>query len=201
VKFSDHVFMNSVHTSSNSTPASVGYEPAELVLRTACTVLQAGTLGVSRYVRWKRTGANTGGAVHQLRREELIHGIVPNYSTNPGQYRSQVTSGNVPTTSNLAEINAQADYYITAALDDFDAKVPQARTYAGLKPINPDGAIQQVAWFVGPQGAITRASRNNEQVDLSISFQERRLQQKLQTLLKQEQKNAVQAKRERKRTG
>lgn len=203
VRFSAHVFHNPTHTASNGNPDKIGgYQPAELVLRTACTVLQNGTLGIVRYTRSKKTGARNGAGPYQVRREDLILGSYPNYSTSPGTYRSQVAGGiGMSVSNNLAEVQRQADFYIQAAMDDFDSQIPQARTYAGLKAINPDGAIQQVAWFIGPQGAMTRASRNNEQVDLSISFQERRFQQKLQALLKTEQKNAVQAKRDRRRTG
>jgi hypothetical protein len=34
--------------------------------------------------------------------------------------------------------------------------------YAGLVPINPDGAISQVHWSGGPAGTVTRAGRNSE---------------------------------------
>lgn len=198
VKFTNQVIGNSEHSATSSTPTKVGIQAADLVLRTACTILQDETLGPIRWVRWKETGIKNGAGPHVIRREDLILGSYPKYSNTPGTYRSQVTSGSgMDVTTNVDEINEQADYYINAAMEEFRIKTPQARTYAGLKVINPDGAIQQVAWFVGPQGATTRASRNREQVDLSLSFKERRFYQQVRDTV--QQKNAAQQKRDRRR--
>lgn len=46
--------------------------------------------------------------------------------------------------------------------------------YAGWLDISPDGAIQQVTWEVGPQGATTRASRNTESNPFVPTFQQNR---------------------------
>lgn len=47
--------------------------------------------------------------------------------------------------------------------------------YAGLLPISPDGAIQQVTWEVSDSGATTRASRNCETIPYMPTERQRQL--------------------------
>ena len=46
--------------------------------------------------------------------------------------------------------------------------------YAGIVPISPDGAIQQVEWSGGLSGCVTRASRNSEFSLVVAPYHERR---------------------------
>ncbi len=47
-------------------------------------------------------------------------------------------------------------------------------TYAGIKPIELDGAIQSVSWSIGSGGARTTATRNQDTGDqTTISFRAR----------------------------
>jgi hypothetical protein len=77
--------------------------------------------------------------------------------------------------TNAPGIITESNYYLQAADLEYQTPTPQQITYAGLLPISPDGAIQQVTWSVSSSsGATTRASRNNE-FDYHIPpFRERR---------------------------
>jgi hypothetical protein len=60
-------------------------------------------------------------------------------------------------------------------------------SYAGFRPINLDGAIQQVTWALDESGfARTRASRNREELLYVPSYKERRAMEKVREALKKE---------------
>lgn len=63
---------------------------------------------------------------------------------------------------NQVEVDAEADYYLDGAEQEYQITLPQEVTLPGLVRIDPDGAIQQIEWRVGAQGATTTASRNTE---------------------------------------
>lgn len=76
---------------------------------------------------------------------------------------------------NLDEILPAAEYYLRAANDKYEIGAATDRTYNGVVPINPDGAIQQVSWSVGGGApATTRASLNCEHARYLPSYPERR---------------------------
>lgn len=81
---------------------------------------------------------------------------------------------NIGITTNEAELNPKGDSYLKEAAAEFETRQPQEITYAGLVPIQLDGAIQQVTWSGGPQGCTTRASRNTEHAHYVPSYKERR---------------------------
>ena len=66
------------------------------------------------------------------------------------------------TTDNAAELDAEIEAQLDAAAGAYETRVTDYVEYAGIVPINPDGAITQVHWSAGPHGALTRAGRNNE---------------------------------------
>lgn len=74
---------------------------------------------------------------------------------------------------NQAEVDAATQHYLTAAAQEFQTQVGHHRTYGGLLSIDLDGAIQQVAWHVGPPHASTQVSRNNEFSLVVPSYKER----------------------------
>lgn len=81
----------------------------------------------------------------------------------------------VTVASNLDDIIPPAEYFLNAANAKYNADVATDRTYAGVVPIEPNGAIQQVTWSVGGgQPATTRASRNTEHSTYLPSYPERR---------------------------
>ncbi len=76
---------------------------------------------------------------------------------------------------NLDDITPAAEYYLDAEERKYVVDSAGDRTYAGIVPIDPDGAIQQVTWSVGGgQPATTRASRNCEHAQYLASYPERR---------------------------
>ena len=77
--------------------------------------------------------------------------------------------------NNLDDLIPPANYYLEAANQKYEIGAATDRTYAGIVPIDPDGAIQQVTWSVGGgQPATTRVSRNCEHAQYLPSYPERR---------------------------
>jgi hypothetical protein len=105
-------------------------------------------------VRERATGGQSGTAIRYLKHEEIVLVHRP-------QYVAGYAIGTVET--NAAEIDPVADYLIDAALAEYETRAAQTVRYHGLVPINPDGAIQQVAFHVGSGGTTTTAARNTEQ--------------------------------------
>ncbi len=56
----------------------------------------------------------------------------------------------------------RANYYLAGLAAQYNLSNGQIIEYNGIKAIQLDGAIQQVTWSVGGQGAVTTASRNTE---------------------------------------
>lgn len=84
------------------------------------------------------------------------------------------------TTDNLEELRRAADYYLNAADQQYKLTIASERTYAGILPLLPDGAIQQVTWKVGGgQPATTQASRNTEHSPYLPPFAERRSRERI----------------------
>lgn len=107
---------------------------------------------------------NTGSRI--IKRPEIIRQVVP-------QYDQKFKATAIFSTDSVND--AEADQAIDAALLEYQVKTPQVCNYMGIVPISPDGAITQVEWSVGPQGATTRAARNTE-VNYAIPpFRERAL--------------------------
>lgn len=72
-------------------------------------------------------------------------------------------------------LKAKVDYYLDAARAKFEPKENLSYTYPRIEKISPDGAIHQVTWSVGPDGAMTEASQNNEHDRFTPQYSERRL--------------------------
>jgi hypothetical protein len=81
--------------------------------------------------------------------------------------------------SNMIDVDAEADFHLDAAQQEFQVNLPESATYAGLLPIGPDGAIQSVTWSMGPAGVTTRATRNTEMHRPAIGYRERRFVERL----------------------
>jgi hypothetical protein len=141
--------------------------PASLFLRTGVNVKALDSLIADRYVRETATGLperDTGPRV--VRREEILRWVIPDYDAVHA-VRGLRTSDEF--------CDSQADYYTAAALLEYRLETPLDATYMGLVPIQLDGAIRQVTWTVGPQGAETRASRNTEWNPAVPNYRERLL--------------------------
>ncbi|RCS43930.1 hypothetical protein DTL42_18260 [Bremerella cremea] len=91
--------------------------------------------------------------------------------------------------SNEKEVARQANYYLDQALASLRPHEIGGASYVGLQPIEPDGAIRQVSWSINTQGQIasrTDASVNFDDPALDISYEERRLFEKLQYSLRKQ---------------
>lgn len=82
----------------------------------------------------------------------------------------------VETVDNKADdLVPAAEYYLDAARRKYETGAASTRVYAGIFPIDPDGAVQQVTWSVGGNApATTEVSRNTEHARYLPGFAERR---------------------------
>ena len=71
-------------------------------------------------------------------------------------------SSTTGTTDNQDEVQRQCEYYADSIAKTFENVSTSTRTYLGLFPIDMDGAIQQVSYRIGKQGADTIASKGTE---------------------------------------
>jgi hypothetical protein len=161
VMFSDPVFQ---YLADQQTIAE-----ATIYLRTAINVRDPVTWAWDRYVRTLDFGTNYGtGAKVYLHDESFLAVLAQTDDW-----------GNVFLTTNQDALNVETDIYLGQARLEFQTPLPQDLAYAGLWPISPDGAIQQVGWSVGPEGATTRASRNSEFSTAVPLYQTRRFFEQL----------------------
>ncbi len=89
--------------------------------------------------------------------------------------------------TNRKEVERQANHYLDQAIASLTQHEIGGASYVGLQAIEPDGAIRQVSWTIETQGNIasrTDASVNFDDPALDISYDERRLLEKLQYSLR-----------------
>ncbi|HEY3788417.1 MAG TPA: hypothetical protein VGL71_06150 [Urbifossiella sp.] len=73
-----------------------------------------------------------------------------------------------------------ANYYLQAANQKYEIDGTSGRTYSGIIPFSPDGAIQQMTWSVGGgRPATTVASRNTEHNVFVPNYPERRRKEQI----------------------
>jgi hypothetical protein len=165
VKFSEAIYRNADDTLPSSTPSKVVIALPFLRLRCAARVKDPTTRAFLRYSRERSTGASYGTKTRFDRHKEMSLGVIATYNA------SFAVTGS---TSNETDLEAEADYYLDAMAAEYQVTTPETRQYIGLLAGDLDGAIQQVTWSVGPSGATTTVSRNNEQADIRIDYKERR---------------------------
>jgi hypothetical protein len=157
-------FAEPVMQISSSAP---GFAEAELYLTVAHAVKDLATLQEVRQTTERvLPGEPIGTGPCVLRRDELVLAVVTQYD-----------SGNNPTGTidNADEIDQEANETLDAAEAGLTTLETGLVEYAGVVPINPDGAIQQVEWRGGLSGCVTRAGRNSE-FSLAIpTWRERRV--------------------------
>jgi hypothetical protein len=130
-----------------------------------------GVKGLASLQEFRRTserdlpGEPNGTGPHIVRRDDLVQTVITEYD-----------SGNNPTgtTDNAGDFDAEAQGALDAAEAGFQTLETGVVEYAGVVPISPDGAIQQVEWSGGLAGCVTRASRNSEFSLVVPPFPERR---------------------------
>lgn len=110
-------------------------------------------------------------------------------------------SGLIPTgdvIDNEDGLNELAEELFELLRAQWEASETREMHYAGLMAIEPDGAIRQVQWSVGPDGMQTRASRNSEFDRALIGYAEQRLWDRLQrTVAEAETERTGQRQRQR----
>jgi hypothetical protein len=164
VRFAEPIFCNSTVAKSKLTIA-----PAYLRLRVACTINDPKTGALVRYARERQTGSRMMTPTRYIRHEEISPSIIPNY--NKKYVATKLTH-------NKKEIDKECDYYLVAAMKDYQLNLPQTIAYSGLWKIDLDGAIQQVTFSIGTSGgATTTVSRNTEQYRYVDPYKERRMQE------------------------
>ncbi len=140
--------------------------PPDLWLRTAFSLRDPQTYAWKCFERSRNYPQAIGNAGTQIiHRPDLIQFGICKFNANH-QY--------IGAENNTKQVNAEADYYLGAEELKYSIPNPQEITYAGLRPINPDGAIQQVVFSVGLTGTTTKACRNDEFDLFFPSYDERR---------------------------
>lgn len=163
-------FSNPVTLAIELGPSFYQFVRAELILRCAVSVRDSRTLAWGRLTRkMDLDGPKFDTGPRLLPHEEIVLNVWPEYSDNrPVRVRH-----------NRKVILEECRYYLDQAQQEYQQSRPLERVYAGLLPISPDGAIQQVTWSVGPSGATTRASWNDEHSTTAPSYAERRAWERL----------------------
>ena len=140
--------------------------PATLTIRTAIYIRSRGDRAWFRSNRQRFYGGGFGTGTQIIKRDDLLPYVKTDYNATGGISGSR---------DNHFDMDTACDHYLDAAELQYAIAAPESATYAGLWPIDLDGAIQQVSWSIGQGGLITRASRNNEPPGRRMSFPERRL--------------------------
>lgn len=168
VKFSDPVYR------LEDAPGVVAGKvilPARIFLRTACQLRP--DLATRSWFRFETTRKlATSPALKDweqiVKREDVVRRL----------YRSFVAP--VGVRDNLAQVEAAAKHYLDAQEAEYRITDLGSVSYAGIFKLDLDGAIRQVTWNIDPEGrAITRASRNREELVVAMSYAERRFYERL----------------------
>ena len=171
VLFDGFVLANGAHQAEEDEPGELLEYSAELWLRTSVFVKDPETLGPLRYEKERDLGSSNGTSAKTVRQEDIIQTFRPTYTD------SDYTVGDVTINTKLVE--DEAKHYLDAAQAAIMPKTPQTIKYAGiLNGLELDGAITQITFSVGRLGedgkAVTIVSRNDEQVEATLGYDERR---------------------------
>lgn len=175
VQLSEPAYLN-VPDGNNATvngrPVDIlmGQLTPELMLRTTVSLRDSETWGWQRKTYDRRFSGQSSapGQTRYYRHDDLVHEIYTRYTMGRGIVED-----------NKSTLQPAANYYLDAHAIEYNPEESATIQYAGLIPIQPDGAIWQVAWTI--QGGIgtTTATRNHEELSLSLSYTEKRFLQKL----------------------
>ena len=135
-------------------------KPADLILRVAVGVRDARTRAWTRYERLRAEQVRWLTPTRYVVRDDIQRRVVPVYAAPAGGAAANGLWKIDKLNDNQADCAAQADYYLAAAEQEYNRPAPATATYAGLKAIQLDGALQQITWEIGSSGCTTRVSRN-----------------------------------------
>jgi hypothetical protein len=171
------------------TPQNVTLGPAQLWLLTSFSIRDA----TWSWVRYRQTqqipGAHWNTGTRILRHEEVQQTVQANYEMlKPVKGSVQQFLG-LTTTLDQTEIN----YYLAAALAEYDQPPPQEVLYPGILAVSPDGAIEQVTWTIDQSGAKTRASRCMEHDSTVPAYRTRRFWERFRDAALERQQQQIAA--------
>jgi hypothetical protein len=167
-------------TPDPNNPQSMIWNFAILALRCACNVRDQAGYVPRRYEKTLHTGAPTDAGPRILQHDEIVLGYWGELGQQDNTLKEVHDNRKKGFLPNVPAVDDECDYYLNAAMLEYQTTFPQDTTYGGIVPISPDGAIQQVSWTVGVQGgAITRASRNSEFSLHTVPYRERRMLERL----------------------
>ena len=137
----------------------------DLKLETAFLVKDSQTRSLKRFELDRSLGGVLGTKARIVKHDEIL-------LTKRAEYVSTNVTG-VVTNDVADQVTAFAGRYLDAAAAEYQTLIPEDRSFAGIFDISPDGAIAQVTWSVGRDGATTRASRGNEHSVLVPNYEQR----------------------------
>ncbi len=146
-------------------------EKPTLTLETAVLVQHAET---SELIRWDRERIQFGGSgtpEWQIR-EDVYVGII-------GNYDAENRDSGFPSFEGRDDARPRAKHYLEGMAARHRLVGGETRQYIGIIPHDPDGYTQMVSWSVGPGGATTTISANNEHDPWIPSYGTRRLKENM----------------------
>lgn len=153
VRFSDPVYRNTTPTGSSVTVGA-----AQLRLRTSVFVRSKETGMPIRYARTKKPpGKEMKTEPRIIKRDDIFAATIPIYG---GGFKVDRLLSNF---ARGVAVDSECDYYLNAAIKELEIETPQVRTFAGLWPYGPDGALQSITWTIdGERGGTTIVQRNQD---------------------------------------
>lgn len=144
--------------------------PAEIVLQTACYTADRETWQIRRHEFSRDVPGGLDDKPFYTIRDDVFYIRGATYDDDNGLSTSW---------TNRPEVQPRADYYLAGELAKLVPDAGRTRTYCGIVPVWPDGAIQQVTWEIGPSNSqpATTASRNTEHSVYLPPYQGRRQQE------------------------
>lgn len=152
--------------------------PAEIVLETACEVLDPVTWAPFRYAKSITVQDGLPGTEAAIVRDDVRYEVVMQYKSvqvfKPDGSFDHWDTRTVGAIDNANQIALRADYYLVGESLRYLTAGAERRKYVGIQLIDPDGAIQQVTWSIGGTDLSTTASLGTEHNLYVPPFAERR---------------------------
>jgi hypothetical protein len=133
------------------------YLPSVPVLQTGVMIRNANSNALEAFVAGKTLGGVTDNTLTAVRTySDVQYNVI-------GQYSDQHNiTGLVLNDQFQIDAQKRASYYVEGLAAQFITSAALTRDYNGIMPLQLDGAISQITWEVGGNGALTTASRNTE---------------------------------------
>jgi hypothetical protein len=195
-----------------SKPELGSFQPALLYLRTSLSVRDCETNAWNRYQRVQQLGADFSTKTRLLLHNEIERNVFPVYQTSGGD--SQSPRNEIPPSTDPAEavpgqrantfvisgqtdnnirLDDQADYYISAALLEYQQPAAESRKYAGLVKIELDGAIQQMVLSLTTEAFSTYLARSTENIVHAVPYKERRMLERARQMAQLQKQRQIDA--------